>query len=52
MHPGSRIEAVYLCREPVDFRESIYGLEAIVEQGFGANPGVGRHPGDATSCEF
>ena len=38
MHPGSRIEAVYLCRDPVDFRKSIDGLAAIVEQAFGANP--------------
>jgi transposase len=38
MHPGSRIEAVYLCREPVDFRKSIDGLAAIVEQAFSANP--------------
>jgi len=38
MHPGSRIDAVYLCRDPVDFRKSIDGLAAIVEQAFGANP--------------
>jgi len=38
MHPGSRIEAVYLCRDPVDFRKSIDGLAAIVEQAFGVNP--------------
>jgi transposase len=38
MHPGSRIDAVYLCREPVDFRKSIDGLAAIVEQVFCANP--------------
>ncbi len=38
MHPGSRIEAVYLCREPVDFRKSISGLSALVEQGLGMNP--------------
>jgi len=38
MHPGSHIEAVYLCRDPVDFRKSIDGLAAIVEQAFGANP--------------
>ena len=38
MHPGSHIEAVYLCRDPVDFRKSIDGLAAIVEQAFGVNP--------------
>ncbi len=38
MHPGSQIAAVYLCREPVDFRKSISGLSAIVEQGLGMNP--------------
>ena len=38
MHPGSRIEAVYLCREPVDFRKSISGLSAIVEQELKMNP--------------
>ena len=38
MHPGSRIEAVYLCRDPVDFRKSIGGLSAMVEQSFGMNP--------------
>lgn len=32
MHPGSRIGSVYLCREPVDFRKSIGGLSALVEQ--------------------
>ena len=37
MHPGSVIEAVYLCRDPVDFRKSIGGLSALVEQEFGAN---------------
>ena len=38
MHPGSQIEAVYLCREPVDFRKAIGGLSALVEQSFGRNP--------------
>jgi transposase len=38
MHPGSHIEAVYLCREPVDFRKSINGLSALVQSQFGANP--------------
>jgi transposase len=38
MHPGSRIEAVYLCREPVYFRKSISGLSAIVEKELGMNP--------------
>jgi hypothetical protein len=32
MHPGCRIEAVYLCRDLVDFRKSIDGLPAIVCQ--------------------
>ena len=27
MHPGSQIDAVYLCREPVDFRNCAgYGI--------------------------
>ena len=34
MHPGHRIEAVYLCREAVDFRKSIDGLSALAEQQF------------------
>jgi len=38
MHPGSHIEAVYLCREPVDFRKSINGLSALVQSQFSANP--------------
>jgi hypothetical protein len=37
-HPGSRIGAVYLCRDPIDFRNSIDGLSAFVEQGFCLNP--------------
>ena len=32
MHPGHQIGKVYLCREPVDFRKSIGGLSALVEQ--------------------
>lgn len=32
MHPGSQIGAVYLCRAPIDFRKSIGGLSALVEQ--------------------
>lgn len=31
MHPGFTIGAVYLCREPVDFRRQINGLSAMVE---------------------
>lgn len=31
MHPGCRIEQVYLCREPIDFRKSIGGLSVLVE---------------------
>ena len=38
MHPGHRIESVYLCREAVDFRKSIDGLSALVERQFGADP--------------
>jgi hypothetical protein len=38
MHPGSQIEAVFLCREPVDLRKSIDGLAGIVQHAFGANP--------------
>src|SRR5690606_23322258 len=36
--PGSQIDAVYLCRAPVDFRKSIGGLSALVEQELGLNP--------------
>ena len=32
MHPGHRIDTVYLCRDPVDFRKQINGLSALVEQ--------------------
>jgi transposase len=32
MHAGSHCEAVYLCAQPVDFRKSIDGLSALVEQ--------------------
>jgi len=38
MHPGSKIEAVYLCRAPIDFRKSIDGLAGLVEQELGLNP--------------
>lgn len=38
MHPGCRIEQVYLCREPIDFRKSINGLSIMVEQSLGLNP--------------
>lgn len=38
MHPGCRIESVYLCRAPVDFRKQIDGLAAIVEQALEMNP--------------
>lgn len=38
MHPGSRIGSVYLCRAPIDFRKSIGGLSALVEQELGMNP--------------
>lgn len=38
MHPGVRIDTVYLHQEPVDFRKQINGLACIVEQGLGHNP--------------
>ena len=38
MHPGCRIDQVYLCRDPVDFRKSIGGLSVLVEQELGLDP--------------
>ena len=38
MHPGSHIAQVYLCRAPIDFRKSIDGLSALVEQELQHNP--------------
>jgi transposase len=38
MHPGCRIDQVFLCREPVDFRKSIGGLSVLVEQELGLDP--------------
>lgn len=38
MHPGCHIEQVYLCREPIDFRKSINGLSALVEQELALDP--------------
>ncbi|MBC7498899.1 MAG: IS66 family insertion sequence element accessory protein TnpB [Herminiimonas sp.] len=38
MHPGCAIGEVYLCRAPIDFRKSIDGLSAIVEQELVLNP--------------
>lgn len=38
MHPGCQIAQVYLCRQPVDFRKSIDGLSALVEQELRLNP--------------
>jgi transposase len=38
MHPGCRIEQVYLCREPIDFRKAIQGLSVLVEQELGLDP--------------
>ena len=35
MHPGHRIGAVYLYRQAVDFRKSIGGPSALVEQELG-----------------
>lgn len=38
MRPGADTGAVYLCREPVDFRKSITGLSLIVEQHLALDP--------------
>ena len=38
MHPDCAIGAVYLCRAAIDFRKSIDGLSAIVEQQLVLNP--------------
>lgn len=38
MHPGCTLGQVYLCRHPVDFRKSIDGLSALVEQELELNP--------------
>jgi transposase len=38
MHPGYVIEQVYLCSQAVDFRKSIDGLSALVEQSLSLNP--------------
>jgi transposase len=38
MHPGCTLTQVYLCRHPVDFRKSIDGLSALVEQELELNP--------------
>jgi transposase len=38
MHPGYVIEQVYLCAQAVDFRKSIDGLSALVEQSLSLNP--------------
>ncbi len=38
MHPGSQIEQIHLCREPIDFRKSIDGLSVLVEQTLELNP--------------
>ena len=38
MHPGCPIDQVYLCRDPVDFRKSIDGLSALVEQELKLDP--------------
>ena len=37
MRPAEEVE-VYLCREVVDFRKSINGLSALVEDHLGLNP--------------
>ncbi|MEB0141087.1 MULTISPECIES: IS66 family insertion sequence element accessory protein TnpB [unclassified Undibacterium] len=38
MHAGCRIDQVYLCRTPVDFRKSIDGLSVLVEQELELSP--------------
>lgn len=38
MHSGCIISHVYLCLDQVDFRKSIDGLSALVEQSLGLNP--------------
>ena len=38
MRMFSEVAAVYLHREPVDFRQSINGLSAIVEGAMGLSP--------------
>jgi transposase len=38
MHPGCTLTQVYLCRHPVDFRKSIDGLSALVEQELELSP--------------
>lgn len=35
MHPGYAMGQIYLCRAPVDFRKSVDGLSALVEQELG-----------------
>ena len=37
MRPAEGV-SVYLCRQPVDFRKSIDGLSAVVEQSLGLDP--------------
>lgn len=38
MYPGCRIDQVFLCRDPVDFRKSIGGLSVLVQQALGLDP--------------
>lgn len=38
MRPSNDIPAVYLCRDPVDFRRGINGLAVLVEDTLGLNP--------------
>lgn len=38
LRPTKQLPAIYLYREPVDFRKSYRGLAAIVEQELGHNP--------------
>jgi transposase len=38
MHPGCRIDQVYLCREPIDFRKGIDGLSVFVELELALSP--------------
>jgi transposase len=38
MHPGCKIEQVFLYRQAIDFRKAINGLSALVEHELGKNP--------------
>jgi len=38
IRPSNDIPAVYLCREPVDFRKGIHGLAVLVEESLQLDP--------------